>query len=249
MPRFCWPTAGTGIYSEISRRVHEMSREEEKKLDALESELAAQDLLSVEEEESLTRERQELQEQASALGKRELALTEELACIEQAEALEKEAAALASEREELKSGQERFLPEAARQDTATRAASLSPALEALRIRREEQRRDEEKKAALAEELPRLEAQENAEKSALATSRTALSAEREAVDKARDLWKRVRAVDTELDARRRDVAALDLELETRRTALEQREKEQQAAAEKQPQFRFPPKDGAGDGSSG
>lgn len=223
---------GTGIYSEISRRVHEMSREEEKKLDALESELAAQDLLSVEEEESLTRERQELQEQASALGKRELALTEELACIEQAEALEKEAAALASEREELKSGQERFLPEAERLDTATRAASLSPALEALRIRREEQRRDEEKKAALAEELPRLEAQENAEKSALTTSRTALSAEREAVDKARDLWKRVRAVDTELDARRRDVAALDLELETRRTALEQREKEQQAAAQAQ-----------------
>ena len=30
---------------------------------------------------------------------------------------------------------------------------------------------------------------------------------------------------------------------------QLEKEQQAAAEKQPQFRFPPKDGAGDGSSG
>lgn len=30
---------------------------------------------------------------------------------------------------------------------------------------------------------------------------------------------------------------------------QLEKEQQAAAEKQPQFQFPPKDGAGDGSSG
>ena len=30
---------------------------------------------------------------------------------------------------------------------------------------------------------------------------------------------------------------------------QLDKEQQAAAEKQPQFQFPPKDGAGDGSSG
>ena len=223
---------GTGIYSDISRRVHERSRDEEKALAALDSELAAQDLLSVEEEENLARERRELQERSAELGRREQELAEDMARIEQAEALDREAAALAAEREALRLDEERFVPDAERLERATRATSLSPALEALRVRREEQRRDEEKSAVLADELPRLEARENAEKSALAEAGKALDAEKEAVEKARDLWKRVRAADTELDARRRDLAALDLELETRRTALERREKEQAATEQAQ-----------------
>ena len=46
---------------------------------------------------------------------------------------------------------------------------------------------------------------------------------------------------------KSVAAAQPVSDTKNDWLKQ--KEQQAAAEKQPQFRFPPKDGAGDGSSG
>ena len=219
---------GTGIYSEISRKTQQRSSEEQKKLDDLKNRLDAQQLLPEDEEAALERERETLHATSEALASREQALNDDMARIEQAEALDKEEQALNAERETLLLDGQTFAPQREKLERAERAAGIFPALEALRIRREEQRSDEEKLAALKEEAPRLAEQEEQASAALAAAKTTLAAEKDAVEKARDLWKRVRAADTEIDARRRDLNNLDLELDARRSALELRRKEQSDA---------------------
>lgn len=216
---------GTGIYSEISRKTQQRSSEEQKKLDDLKHRLDAQQLLSEDEEAALERERETLHATSEALASREQALNDDMARLEQAEALDREEQALNAERETLLLDGQTFAPQREKLERAERAAGIFPALEALRIRREEQRSDEEKLAALKEEAPRLAEQEEQASAALAAAKTTLAAEKDAVEKARDLWKRVRAADTEIDARRRDLNNLDLELDARRSALELRRREQ------------------------
>ena len=216
---------GTGIYSEISRKTQQRSSEEQKKLDDLKNRLDAQQLLPEDEEAALERERERLHATSEALASREQALNDDMARIEQAEALDKEEQALNAERETLLLDGQTFAPQREKLERAERAAGIFPALEALRIRREEQRSDEKALAALKEEAPRLAEQEEQASAALAAAKTTLAAEKDAVEKARDLWKRVRAADTEIDARRRDLNNLDLELDARRSALELRRREQ------------------------
>ena len=223
---------GKGIYTEISRKVHERSREEKLRLDALDAELAARDLLSLEEENSLEDEKRALSEEAGALERRERELSEDLSRVEQAEALEKDERALAAEREELLAEQAAFQPQKERLARSLRAAAFSPTLEALNVRREEEKRDRQRRLELAAELPRLEKSEKAAQLAVEEARAELAGEKSAMESARETWKKVRAADTELDARRRDLAALDRELEGRRAELERREKERSAAAQAQ-----------------
>ena len=215
---------GTGIYSEISRNVHERNRMEQLRLDGLNEELAAQNLLSEEEEATLAQEKSGLQAGIDELALREQALLGDLARVERAESLAREEATLAQEREQLHLDTEAFLPEQARLTLARRAAVLSGALQALDIRRDEQRRDEERARILNEELPLLRERELTAKASLIAAGKTLESEKDATEKARELWKRVRAADTELEARHRDMAALDLELAARRTALKHREQE-------------------------
>lgn len=219
---------GKGIYTEISKKVHERSRDERLRLDNLDRDLAARDLLSLEEEEGLTGEKLALSEGVQALARREEALTGDMARVKQAEALERDEKTLAADKDALNAETAAFAPEKERLERAVRAAALSPSLEALGVRREEERRDTERKAALDTELPRLEAAETAERQALAGAREALAEEKAAVERERDTWKKVRAVDTELAARRSDLDALDRELSGRRAELKRRKKEQSDA---------------------
>ncbi|WP_294447593.1 AAA family ATPase [uncultured Mailhella sp.] len=221
---------GKGIYTEISKKVHERSRDERLRLDNLDRDLAARDLLSLEEEEGLTGEKRTLLEGVQALARREEALAGDMARVEQAEALERDEKTLAADKDALNAETAAFAPEKERLERAVRAAALSPSLEALDVRREEERRDTERKAALDTELPRLEAAETAERQALAGARAALAEEKASVERERDTWKKVRAVDTELAARRGDLAALDKELSGRRAELERRKKEQAEAGQ-------------------
>ncbi len=219
---------GKGIYTEISKKVHERNREESLKLDALDRELAARNLLSLEEEESLMAERNALQERSAALSEKEKALSRDMTRVEQAEALERDTRALAADKDALEAEKQAFEPQQAILARAMRAAALSPALEALGVRREEERLDRERKAALSEELPRLESAEKAATEALTEAKNALAAEKTAVESARETWKKVRAADTELAARRSDMTALEKELEGRNAELESKNTERQAA---------------------
>lgn len=219
---------GTGIYSEISRKTQQRSSEEQKKLDDLKNRLDAQQLLPEDEEAALERERETLHATCETLANREQALNDDMARLEQAAALDREEQALNAEGETLQRDEATFAPQREKLERAERASGIVPALEALRSRREEQRSDEKALAALKEEAPRLAEQERQASAALAAAKTALTAEKDAVEKARDLWKRVRAADTEIDARRRDLNNLDLELDARRSALELRRKEQSDA---------------------
>ena len=219
---------GKGIYTEISKKVHERNREESLKLDALDRELAARNLLSLEEEESLMAERNALQERSAALSEKEKALGRDMTRVEQAEALERDTRALAADKDALEAEKQAFEPQQAILARAMRAAALSPALEALGVRREEERLDRERKAALSEELPRLESAEKAATEALTEAKNALAAEKTAVESARETWKKVRAADTELAARRSDMTALEKELEGRNAELKSKNTERQAA---------------------
>ncbi len=209
---------GTAVYSDISRAVHERTREEKLKLDALAEELAAHAVLSEEEEAALLREKGALQAEAASLSLREQALRADMARIEKAEALAREAKELESETEAWQREEETFAPGRARLLLARRAAGLAGTLEALDIRREEQKRDEEKSAALGGELPRLEEQERQAGLSLAGAVAALEENRRGVEKAREEWKRMREADTALAARRRDLEDFLAEVTSRRDAL-------------------------------
>lgn len=209
---------GTEIYSKISRKIHERHREETLRLAALDEELAARDLLSEEEERRIGEELEELRRSTAALTREEEARRRDAARLDLAEALDREERALEQEKEKLRLDEARFEDDGKRLTLARKAAGPAALFEAVSVRREEQRRDRERRDALADELPQLREAAEAARTALTAAREALEQARAKGPEERALRTRVRALDTELDRRRRELAALDRELAGRSEAL-------------------------------
>ncbi|HJD97890.1 AAA family ATPase [Mailhella massiliensis] len=218
---------GTGIYSEISMRVHQRNREEELKLAELDAALAGKNLLSREEAQALEEHAAALQERCGELAREEARLGEELARHERAQKLLCDEAALRAEQEELARAQAAFAPERERLERARLALGLAGLLEAASVRREEQAKDTAQRLFHQNESPRLDMRRKEAEKALEAARAALAAEREETAALRETCARVRAMDSDLAAKARDIAALSLELENRKNALALREKERDA----------------------
>ena len=132
------------------------------------------------------------------------------------------------ERETLKQDQANFDDGRSRLTLARKAAGLSPLFESVSVRREEQRRDQAQRSALAENMPALAQRAEKAKEMLLSAQKALEEARGKLPEERALWTRVRVLDTELRNRRSDLAELDKELSERKNALEGRRLARDAA---------------------
>lgn len=210
---------GTEIYSVISRAIHERNKEEAQRLTALDDELAARQLLTEEDERQLEQERLELQKTAAALAEEEEEKRRDKERLDRAEALNNEEKKLAQEREKLKVDEAEFSTGKARLTLARKAAGLSPLFESVSVHREEQNRDRKQRSSIAEAMPTLTQETATTREALSLAQKELEEARKKRPQERTLWTRVRALDTELETKRRDLAELDKDFLERKQALD------------------------------
>lgn len=132
---------GTEIYSNISIKVHERSREESEKLDLLQAELQGAKILTDEEETSLQTSLQEKQVRENAMTEKLNTLRRELAWVEGITALVQELDVLENKTQEWERRRIAFEPEAAKLDKARRALTLEGAYKEVAALRRQQETD------------------------------------------------------------------------------------------------------------
>ncbi len=199
---------GTGIYTEISRRVHERTRDEREKLKVLKAETAGIFVLDPEAEKEIARD-------LHAKQKEETDLAGELAQIEKAirwltgiDALEKEISALRDEAAGFQMKMDAFKPERERLGRARKAAALDGHHATLMAVRRQQSKDQASLKAHEEKLPELENlfEQHAENLAAAGERTLKA--KEALKKALPIMREIRALDHTLALLRESVSEME-----------------------------------------
>ncbi len=151
---------GTEIYSTISKRVHERLVAERNRLDALEAELSGIRLLDSQELQAIQSAQSEGQLLASRLERQTDQTRQALGWLETLRTLEDERAELERASIALEERLTAFEPERERLHRASRALELSGGYASLTALRKAQKEDGNQSIALAELLPRREAERN-----------------------------------------------------------------------------------------
>lgn len=145
---------GTEIYSEISVRVHERTREERNRLEVMQAEISGLKVLSAEEEQQLLKDlevkiAQEKEQQGKLRGGREA-----LAWLDRIDGLEKNIRGLEVQWQEYEERSGAFAADRKRLDQAARAMILEGPYAELQNMRNMENRERKELAKLEEELPR-----------------------------------------------------------------------------------------------
>ncbi len=147
---------GTGIYSEISRRVHERHRDEKEKLKVLEAETAGIEILTPEQESQIHQDLTQKDTQETELAARTVELQKAMAWLAGIQGLEKEISDLSEETQKLQADMTKFSPFRDRLGRAVTAAGLEGEFAALSAVRKQQAADRMQVNARKQELPKLE---------------------------------------------------------------------------------------------
>lgn len=132
---------GTEIYSRISMKVHERSREESEKLDGLQAQLQGVKILTDEEEAQISTALQKKQTHENAMAETLTGLRRALTWVDAIAALEKELDVLEGKTQEAKRRRIAFEPEASKLDKARRAFLLEGAYKEVAALRRQQETD------------------------------------------------------------------------------------------------------------
>lgn len=133
---------GTGIYSKISRRVHERQREEREKLNLLNAEASGISVLEPLEEKNLHDTLLKLEEHESNLAREAGELVRATAWLNEILSLEKEVLTLDSKASQLEIEMDAFKPDRARLEQAIKAASMDGIYATLTSLSQQQAMDE-----------------------------------------------------------------------------------------------------------
>ncbi|MGB3975271.1 MAG: SbcC/MukB-like Walker B domain-containing protein [bacterium] len=229
---------GTEIYSQISIRVHERQREEQKKLELLQAETAGIVILEPEQEHEIAEALETKRQEEGELAAKSAETGKAIAWLTAIDGLKKEISELADEADELQNDIEMFKPDREKLERALNAASLDGAYATLDAIRKQQTDDRVKLKTAADALPGIEslAKEQAGVLDLAELHTA-----EAKKKLKDtepILRDVRLLDKELDGLKkaisegdksckRDADKIDADKKARLEELDKRSKAQEA----------------------
>jgi exonuclease SbcC len=147
---------GTGIYSEISRRVHERHRDEKEKLKLLEAETAGIEVLTPEQETQIHQDLAQKEWQEAEMAARTIELQKAVVWLTGIQGLEKEISELSDEIKRLHADMADFKPLRDRLDRAVTASALEGAFAALSAVRKQKNADLIQLTAREQELPKLE---------------------------------------------------------------------------------------------
>jgi exonuclease SbcC len=228
---------GTGIYSEISRRVHERNRDEKEKLNFLQAETSGIVILEQEQEKEIQRDLETKQKQETELAGKSTETGKAIAWLAAIEGLKKEIQSLADEGAKLQTELEAFKPERGKLEQALKAASLDGAHATLTALRKQQSED---LAALKKEeaaLPELETSAKTQAEFLEAAEKLTVKTKEELKAASPLIQKIRSLDQKIAEQAKAVSensgVCDKEaakIETDKQALA-KEQEKRAGAEK------------------
>ncbi len=225
---------GTEIYTEISRRVHERRREEQKKLEMLKSEISGIMILEPEREKEIQQDLKVKQKQEKELADKLDEVSRAIAWLNTINEVKKEISSLSEKALELQTDIKNFKPEQEKLDRALSAASLDGLFSGLKAVRKQHLDDETALKDVEKALPKIET------SAVKHSELLKSAERhtikakEELKAALPLFKKVRFLDQKLDEQKKsisereksikkDAAKIDADKQARLNEYEKRNK--------------------------
>jgi DNA repair protein SbcC/Rad50 len=228
---------GTGIYSEISIRVHERHRQETSTLDTLEAELRGLALLTPEQESALLDEQNnrsaELEQQLKQLHQQQTLYSWKSRCIE----LETKQLALHTELNDWQQQLAAFQPEQGQLAKAQRTLELAADYSALLSLRQTLRDDENSLQQTREQLPAAEqlAAHHLKQCELAqAARDRLSAN---LAERRPIWRQVIQLDTEISQQKKSVLSCREKFSSLQTQIEEQQHRAQALARTQADTRI------------
>jgi exonuclease SbcC len=199
---------GTGIYTEISKHVHERLRDEREKLDILRAETSGLVILEPEQEEELHQKIKEKQAEETGLIAKVSETGKAITWISGIENLRKEISSLSKEADNLKLEQESFKPEQAQLTAALKAAELDGHYAGLNSARSEQDADEKALKTEKVKLPKLESSAQQKKEALQKAEKQISKARQEQQTAAPLIQKIRALDLQLVDKKKAVEAAE-----------------------------------------
>ena len=210
---------GTGIYSLISKRVHERRREEREKLDLLQAETSGIVILKQEDEEAIRLELAEKNREEETLARNSENTAKAIAWLTAINGQEKEISGLAEEETALMEEEEAFLPERERLLRALRAASLEGSWATLEALRKQQADDSQSLQSEEQSLPELESKARDGGQALLEAELETIRAKEELNKIAPLIIRVRSLDQWLAERRSALSEMEDECREDRERLD------------------------------
>ncbi len=199
---------GTGIYSRISMKVHQLRAGERQQLERLTAELEGLSLLSGEERARLTQALEASEGEEADLAQRVAALKEDLAWREALQRLEEEHGALEARLQDLARRKEAFAPRRLRLERDRKARELEADAARVATLAAAQEKDAAALTAAREELPELEGAlaRKAEREKNAAREVAEKRQRRRTRSA--VIREVREMDVHIENRRSRLAALE-----------------------------------------
>lgn len=195
---------GTGIYSEISRRVHERHRDEKEKLKILEAETAGIEILTPEQESQIHQDLAQKQKQETDLAAKTGELQKAMAWLAGIQGLEKEIRDLSEETQKLHADMTEFNPLRDRLERGMTAAGMEGAFAALSAVRKQQTADQTQLTALEQELPKQEKNYHHREAGLKTAANATVQAKSQLKQALPLIWKIRQLDQALAEKKQAV---------------------------------------------
>lgn len=188
---------GTGIYSEISCRIHERQRDEREKLNLLKAEISGIMILEPEQEKEIRSDLEAKLIQETDLTGKATETGKAIAWFSSIDGLKKEISSLDEEVEKLKSDIESFKPEREKLERAIKAVSLEGSYATLVAIRKQQSDDLESLKADETALPQLESSANVQAEALKSTEQQTVKAKEDLKKAAPLIQKIRLIDQKI----------------------------------------------------
>lgn len=219
---------GTGIYSQISIKVHERRSTERKKLETLQAGLKGLRALNAVEEQQY---RLELQQKHLVTQQLEQQINQHeqfIAWLENIAVLEQELALLDTLRETLRDRHEAFQPEQLRLDNARKALELAGDYTRLSTMREQQTADQQKYTHLLESIPQQESAYRLAEQVLAAATGNLQTTKQQQNTLRPIFTQVRALDARIKDRASTIQQAEQLLKAQQDKLDTLKTQQRTA---------------------
>lgn len=199
---------GTGIYSEISRRVHERQRDEREKLNLLRAEISGIMILEPEQEKEIRADLEAKLKQETDLTGKATETGKAIAWFNAIDGLKKEISGLDEDVEKLKKDIESFKPERERLERAIKAVSLEGSYATLAAIRKQQSDDRKSLKDIETSLPQLDSSANAQAEVLKSSEQQTNKAKEALKATAPLIQKIRSLDQKIKEQEKDISDAD-----------------------------------------
>jgi exonuclease SbcC len=198
---------GTEIYSQISIGVHQRCMEERKKLGLLQSQLAAVNLLSEDEEKQYNLLLEQISSKEAELNAHCISLRKAINWQERIGGIENDLLSLRKMKRDLEIRRENFGLKSKKLELATLALELSAEYASLQALRSEQETDRERLSQFKSELPPLESKVEKALKAINDSNTFLENQRSIQKEVAQVIRRVRELDLKIQEKMAPITAL------------------------------------------